>query len=116
MRPEQRVIMRLPLDELWDRQGPVQETCCTGTIDKQAIAELLRLGPVRFVIADVGKPPIWIASEECFEFWRREVKAHLMDPESDGFYLDAYPDQYAYLARRWQVSHNLPVIVLEKHH
>jgi len=116
MRPEQRIVLRLPLDELWDERGSVLDTRCMGAIGRQAIADLLRHGPVHFVIADVGQPPVWVASEKCFEFWRREVKVHLIDPESDGFYLDAFPEQYAYMARRWQVAHNMPVIVLEKHH
>ena len=56
----------------------------------------------------------WISPKQCFEFWRREVHGHLFDPEGDN--VDAFPDQYAYLARRWQTAQLLPVVVLEKHH
>jgi hypothetical protein len=116
MKSEQRAITRLPLRELWDERGVIENARCGNTIDRQAIADLLRLGPVQFVIADVGHPPTWVAVKQCFEFWRCEVKMHLADPANDGFSLDAFPERYAYIARQWQVANRQPIIVLEKHH
>jgi hypothetical protein len=111
---EKRVITRLPLEELWSGSADLGARCL-GTISREEIAQLLRQGPVLFVVADVGHRPIWIDVDECYPFWKREVKTHLADPDH-GIVLESYPDQYAYIARRWATELSHPVVVLEKHH
>jgi hypothetical protein len=69
MRADQRIVTRLPIRELWDATG----TLAGGRIrylDRNMIAELLRKGPVEFVIADCGLHLKWIPADERFTFWK----------------------------------------------
>lgn len=55
MKPELRYVSQMPLREIWDERGVVSENkvCELGSSD---IADLLRAGKVRFVVADIGSP------------------------------------------------------------
>ena len=107
----QRVITALPLRELWDDRGPVSEAR-SRDLTSSDIRDLLRLGPVRFVVADVGAKPVWVLPGECFTFWKAEVKAHLADPQQRVF-LDEFPDAFCYFASEWLTSDGPPVVVFE---
>lgn len=73
---------------------------------------LLRHGPVRFVIADVGLPLEWIEPSASCGFWKREgarisVDADRIEVAGDWFYL----------AARWAAARlEEPVVVLTRIH
>lgn len=109
-----RIITRLPLAELWREDG--FETSERGrSLTGEDVRQLLQLGPVQFVVADVGAAPQWISERECFHFWKNEVRPHLA---SDGIVrLDEFPGAYCYFAFRWEPrTPELPIVVLEKNH
>jgi hypothetical protein len=67
VRPDQRIVTKLPLVELWDEQG----TLTGGRVrylDQSNLAELLRTGPVHCVVADCGANLEWIPTQERFAF------------------------------------------------
>lgn len=78
------------------------------------IKGLLRLGPVRFVVADLGHDLHWCPETDCFRFWREEVRIHLVEP-GDCTSLDQFPGEYAYFASRWEDG-GKPVLLLSKSH
>jgi hypothetical protein len=110
-----RLVTRLPLEQLWSEEGELRHARCLGLLDRQGIAQLLRDGAVRFAIADVGLPLTWIGPGDCFEYWKREVKPHLAEPGAS-IDLTAFPSGYAYIARSWTLGVPPTVVVLEKHH
>ena len=115
MDPSQRIIARLPLEELWLDDG-FKTTSRRRQPAESDIAELLRAGQVQFVVADVGSKPRWIELSECYRFWKNEVKPHLADPKQRTL-LEAFPDSYCYFASEWgDAGQSPPIIVLEKHH
>lgn len=108
-----KIVTRLPLQELWGDGGFV--TTARGrflTVDD--IAGLLRSGPVHFVVADVGAAPTWIPTENCFVFWKTEVKPHLSAVSRAC--LEAFPDNYCYFASEWSKRDAATIVVLEKQH
>lgn len=111
MGPANRVVVQTPLQHLWSEDGTIPSTRI-GSVNTEDIRELLRLGPVRFVIADVGLPLKWISAQDSRTFWKAEVRCHLSN--ADVFYLRDFPGEYAYTAARWLGEP--PIIVLEKHH
>jgi WD40 repeat protein len=70
MRPDLRIVTKLPLAELWDDHGTV-----TGgrvrALRQNNLVELLRSGPVQFVVADCGSNLEWIPMDERFAFWKK---------------------------------------------
>ena len=115
MRADQRIVTRLPLDELWDEQGTVPARN-VGALGRAEITELLRLGRVAFVVADVGLRLMWIPLEECYGFWKAEVRPRLVEPRVQNFVLEDFPGEYCYLASEWRVAQGDRVVVLEKCH
>jgi hypothetical protein len=110
-----RLVTRIPLEELWRADGAYVGRRVR-TLDSADVAELLRRGEVEFVVADVGKPLQWIAVNDCFSFWKNEVKPHLAGPDMK-LRLDEFPGQYCYRASQWEIALSAtPVFLLEKHH
>jgi hypothetical protein len=113
LKPEQRIVVSIPLSELWDRSGPIAATR-GGYLNCEEIRGLLRSLPRRFVVADFG-PLQWIEAAECFTFWKHEVQDHICE-DLHAIHLDDCPGGYCYAASRWLLASGETVIVLEKYH
>ncbi|MEF2278119.1 hypothetical protein V3W47_07385 [Deinococcus sp. YIM 134068] len=83
----------------------------------ETIRALLRQGPVRFVIDDVGKPLAWIPLSDCHAFWKEKVHPRLIEPSAaeQGVSLEELPGEYGYSASLW-LADTLPVVLLRKWH
>ena len=103
-----------PIEAIWDDDGLVA-TRRLRALTLEDIRSLLRLGAVRFVVADVGKPFRWVAEADRFTFWRNEVQPHLGAPDL-AIDLDTLPDARAYLASEWAPLAGPPVVLLEAYH
>jgi hypothetical protein len=110
----ERVITELPLRSLWDDSGPVPATW-SRDLSVLELRELLRQGTVRFVVAEVGAKPRWVLAAGCFDFWKREVQAHLAEPDQ-GADLERFPGGYGYFATEWQGASGSPIVVLQRCH
>jgi len=114
MNPGNRVVTAMPLQVLWTDDGELRAQRGR-SLDREAIRELLRHGPVRFVIANVGERLRWVSLDDRFEFWKADVVPHLA--ESDGIRLDDFPDSMAYVASEWLAAETEPpIVLLETHH
>jgi len=103
----------MPLVELWDDTGSI----AGGRIrylDRNQIAELLRMAPVQFLVADCGLRLRWVGVEERFTFWRK-VKQQIAEPEKR-IYLKNFPDELAYIASEWRGRAGECLVVLEAYH
>ena len=69
MRPEQRIVVKMPLTELWDDEGTLVGERIRN-LDETDLVELLRIGPVQFLVADPGLELRWIRTPQQFEFWK----------------------------------------------
>lgn len=99
MRPDQRVVTRLPLTELWDGHG-VLRLERRRSVGRDQVADLMRSGRVRFVLANCGDPLKWVPFQDSYRFWKDEVKPHMVEPSvaEDGFRLEDWPGDYCYVA------------------
>lgn len=116
MRPEQRIVVSMPLDELWDEQGSI--TARRGrALGQQEIAALLSSETVQFVVANVGSHLRWIPLDDRFTFWKGEVKVRLVPTNAEKLRLEDYPGEYCYVATEWRrPSGQSTIILLERHH
>ncbi|WP_338827380.1 hypothetical protein [Bradyrhizobium sp. 27S5] len=114
MDTSKRIVTQMPLTELWDSSGLVSARRIE-QIGEAEIVRLLRAGST-IVVADVGFPLRWTATDDRFAFWKDEVKHRLAKPNVDRLYLGEYPGNYCYAASMWSCASLGAVIVLEKHH
>jgi hypothetical protein len=115
VRPDQRIVTKLPLAELWDDQGTLKGERVR-SLHQNHLAELLRLGPVQFVVADCGSNLEWIPIDERFQFWKRiQRQIADFDPHQP-IRLEQFPNQTAYTASQWCGRAGECVVLLEKHH
>ena len=108
----QRVVTLLPLTELWDQAGPVPAVE-TRDLDAEDIRALLRLGPVRFVLADVGHPLRWVEATESFEFWKGELQTRIAKATAQ---LEDFRGGSCYFASEWIPLDGPPIVVLAVAH
>jgi hypothetical protein len=80
LRPDQRIVTKLPLSELWDDQGTLPERLIR-PLSSRDIKELLRIGPVQFVLADCGANLKWIPTGESYKFWK-STQAQIADHDA----------------------------------
>ena len=115
---ERRVVLSIPLTELWDAAGPVaaRRGPRVGDPDIRAMLEGVRV--VQFVVADaVGAPLRWIPLAEARAFWRYEVRPRIVRADAAWPEPEAYPGRYCYVATRWtlEAPDTLPLVLLERH-
>ena len=114
MQSPQRIITEFPLRELWDDSGTLPAIWARDLSAAQ-VRELLRKGPVRFIVAEVGAKPEWVEMADCFAFWKREVQQHLAEPEQRVL-LEEFPGSYCYFASEWSGVGSSPIVILQQYH
>src|SRR5436309_6067995 len=92
MEPRQRIVTRTPLPELWNDTGTIPSSRIR-ELSTDQIQELLRLGRVQFVVANVGSPLVWVPIRDCFAFWKNEARAHVTDHRRH-IRLESFPGEY----------------------
>ena len=113
MKPEQRIVTKLPLSELWDQRGTLFGERIR-YLDQNLVRELLSTGPVQFIVADCGASLNWIPTQKRFEFWKA-IRPQVAD-ETHCIQLDHFPNDTAYIASEWRGRTGECLILLEKHH
>ena len=106
-------MTKLPLAELWDDGGTVIRERIR-QLNTNDIAELLRVDPVQFVVADCGLKLEWIPTSQRYEIWKT-VKSQIASPNKP-IYLAQFPNETAYIASEWRSATGDCLILLEKHH
>jgi hypothetical protein len=113
LRPEQRIVTKLPVSEIWDDRGTLLGERIR-YLDQDRIRELLRTGPVQFIVADCGTKLNWVPTQERFEFWKT-VRPQIADPMKP-IQLRQFPNETAFTASEWRGRTGECLILLEKHH
>jgi hypothetical protein len=109
-----RIVTHLPLRELWRDDG-FNTASRVRDLDGEEITELLRSGPVQFVVVDIGSAPRWIALSDCYLFWKGEAKMHVVALGSR-VVLEEFPGRCYYFASEWEGGLPAPIVVLERCH
>lgn len=89
----------MPMDQLWTDSEILPAQRKEYLITTQII-DLLRKGPIQFVIANCGDKLVWMPFNTCYDFFKSEFKAHLVE-NPDRIYLNEYKDEYATWDKEW---------------
>ena len=111
----ERVVTKIPMKEIWNHKGALQ-AIRDRYLSANALKDMLKKFPVEFVIANVGDTLKSVPVSKCYEFWKSEVKAHLISSPDEPFRLEDFPKEYAYLASEWVGEIKNPIVLLEKYH
>ena len=110
----ERIVTTIPLQSIWTDEKQV-EASRERYLTVNELTDMLRVHPVEFFVADVGAPLKRISVDKCYEFWKSEVKRHLLNPHGK-LDLSSLPDEYGYLASEWSGQTEVPIVLLEKMH
>ena len=111
----QKIVTTLPLQELWSNDG-LNAFARGSSLSIADIAEMLRKGRVQFVVAEVGIKLHWISPNDCYDFWKTDVKDHLAIPDS-AVQIATFPGEYCYFASVWDCGTiPIPLVLLERCH
>ena len=114
MNQEDRVVIKIPVEKLWNSQTEL-DLERVSYLTKTEMKQMLRTGPVQFVIADVGEKLVWPDQSDAYSFWKNEVEPHFI--ENPGRILPGeFSNEYAYLVSYWSGMTNGQVVLLEKVH
>jgi len=103
----------MPLTELWNERGTITKERLRW-LAKSELAELLKAGPLQFVIADCGIKLMWIPAQQRFEFWKT-VELQIAD-SAKPICRAQFPKEIAYVASEWRGRAGECLVLLEKHH
>ena len=115
MKPPDRQVITLPLMELWEDSGPVPAEK-ERQLSRDDIRALLRSGPIRFVIADVGSKLRWVDYDQCWSFWRTEARDRVTDPGREALNSCVSHGDLCYIATQWRLASGESVVLLEAIH
>jgi hypothetical protein len=109
-----KIVDKIPMDLLW-RENTLLEAKRIKYLDQKEVSEILKNGPVQFVIANVGDKLIWTDLGESFKIYKTEIKDFII-PDIENIDQDTLKHGFGYLASLWaDPSENL-IILLEKFH
>jgi len=69
-------------------------------LDQTELVELLRTGPVQFLVADPGLKLRWIPTPQRFEFWKT-VQPQIAHPDKP-ICRAQFPNETAHIASQWR--------------
>ena len=72
MQPDQRLVVSLPLAELWNERGAVAAQR-ERTLARADVRMLLQTGRLQFVVADPGRPLRWVPASDSHVFWKADA-------------------------------------------
>jgi hypothetical protein len=114
MDPSKKIVTRVPLDELWTDEGPVQ-AMRSGPLGEREIAVLLGDTRSTFVVASVGSPLRWVEARDRYDYWKKELKLRLVAPDAQNFRPEEFPGSYCYLASQWLMDDGSCLVLFEQH-
>ena len=110
----EKIVTKIPLESLWTDEEQIQASR-ERYLTPAELTEMLKIHPVEFIVADVGAPLKRIPVDKCYEFWKTEVKRHLLNPHAK-VDISNLPDEYGYFASEWSGRVEVPIVLLEKIH
>jgi hypothetical protein len=112
LKPNQRIVTKLPLTEVWDENGTLHGGRVRH-LEQNLIRELMQTGTVQFIVANCGTKLNWIAVTglSSGKLFANKSPTHRNPSISNSFRM-----RTAYIASEWHGSAGQCLILLEAHH
>jgi hypothetical protein len=76
MDPSKRVVIEIPVKEIWDQDGAIKATR-DRNLSADDLKTMLKKFPVEFVITNVRGPLKTIPVDKCFELWNPKKRLNV---------------------------------------
>ncbi|QES87374.1 hypothetical protein [Rhizosphaericola mali] len=113
MKFSHKIVTEIPLEKLWNEKYEIGSQRIR-ILNKKDIQSIIKVQPIVFAIADVGRKIEWIDLAECFNVWKK-VKSQIVE-NSNCIQLEDFPENIAYIASEWIDERGATLILLEKYH
>ena len=113
MELSKRIVIKFPLDSLWTEKEELDAKRIK-YLDQNEISEVLKKGPIQFVIANLGDKLIWKQPEECYKVYKKDFKNNII-ANADDIDISNFKDGFGYLASMWD-NKSGTIILLEVFH
>ena len=110
----QKIVNKIPLDCLWTEKQLLGAKRIK-YLNQDEVSEILKNGPIVFVIANVGDKLIWTDLGESYKIYKTEIKDFIIS-DIDKIDLDTLKYGFGYLASLWADPSENSIILLEKFH
>ena len=114
MTQAQRIVTKIPLDELWNDSAMLAYERQEYLTERQ-VQDLVFKGDIAVAEASCGLKLSWVSPNSALEFFKKKVKGHIVD-DTDRIILTDYEDEWCYLASVWVDANGQKVILLETYH
>jgi hypothetical protein len=114
MTQAQRIVTKIPLDELWTDSSTLAYERQEYLTERQ-VQELILQGDLALAEASCGLKLSWISPDSALEFFKKQIKGHVID-DPDRIILEEYEDHWCYLASLWRDAEGQKLILLETYH
>src|SRR5690349_6683877 len=96
---KQRIVTKLPLDELWT-DSVVLSFKRKNYLTEHQVLECLLSGKVSSVIADGGQKLSWVTPDNALKVFKAEIRHHIAN-DPDVIHLKQFEGEWCYLASWW---------------
>jgi hypothetical protein len=114
MTQAQRIVTKIPLDELWNDSAMLTYERQEYLTERQ-VQELVSKGEIAVAEASCGLKLSWVSPNSTLEFFKKQVKGHVVN-DPDRIILADFEDEWCYLASLWGDAEGRKVILLETYH
>lgn len=114
MTQAQRIVTKIPLDELWTDSEIVSYKRQEYLTERQ-VQELVFKGDIAVAEASCGLKLSWVSPNSAIEFYKKQIKGHIVN-DPDRIILADYEDEWCYLASLWSSADGQKAILLETYH
>lgn len=90
-----KIVDKIPLDGLW-RENTLLGAKRIKHLNQKEVSEILKNGPIRFVIANVGDKLIWTDLSESYKIYKTEIKDFIVS-DIDKIDLDTLTHGFGYV-------------------
>ena len=114
MKLEQRIVTKIPLEELWTDSAILSHKRQEYLTEPQAL-DLILASKTPIVIADLGVKLSWIPSNDTLSAFKKLIKGHIVN-DPDRIILEEYEGEWCYLASEWVNAEGEKILLLERLH
>ena len=113
---DKKIVTHIPMNEIWNKNVTIEAKRKRYLTLNDIKSILSNNNAIQFIVANIGNELDWISLDECFNFWKSEIKPHLVSNPDEEFFLEDFPNEYSYVASEWFWELQTPVVLLEMHH
>ena len=114
MKLEQRIVTKIPLEELWTDSAILSHKRQKYLTERQAF-DLILASKTPIAIASCGLRLSWIQPNDTLNAFKQQIRGRIVN-DPDRIVLEEYEEEWCYLASEWVNAEGGKILLLETFH